>query len=89
MAAEVEQEGGQLAGSRVDQEFRSRLFAADADIRQSLVSEYIRNELARIIGVEPGGLEIDQPVSTFGLDSLLALELKNNLEGRLNFTLPM
>ncbi len=89
VAAEVEQEGGQIAGSRLDHEFRSRLFAADANERQMLVSEYIRNELGRIIGVEPGGLEVDQPVSTFGLDSLLALELKNNLEGRLDFTLPM
>ncbi len=34
-------------------------------------------------------METNQPLSTFGLDSLLALELKNNLEGRLDFTLPM
>jgi thioesterase domain-containing protein len=39
--------------------------------------------------VEPGKLELNQPLSTFGLDSLLALELKNNLEIRLDFTLPM
>jgi myxalamid-type polyketide synthase MxaB len=53
------------------------------------VREYIRAELARIMGIEPSSLEVDQPLSTFGLDSLLALELKNNLEGRLDFTLPM
>jgi thioesterase domain-containing protein/acyl carrier protein len=53
------------------------------------VSDYIRDELARIMGIEPAKLEIEQPLSTFGLDSLLALELKNNLEGRLDFTLPM
>ena len=41
------------------------------------------------MGIEPARLETDQPLSTFGLDSLLALELKNNLEGRLDFTLPM
>jgi myxalamid-type polyketide synthase MxaB len=41
------------------------------------------------MGIEPASLETDQPLSTFGLDSLLALELKNNLEGRLDFTLPM
>ena len=58
-------------------------------VASSLVHEYIRQELARIMGVEPEGLETDQPLSTFGLDSLLALELKNNLEGRLDFTLPM
>ena len=57
--------------------------------RQALVRDYIRQELARIMGVEPESLETDQPLSTFGLDSLLALELKNNLESRLDFTLPM
>jgi acyl transferase domain-containing protein/NADPH:quinone reductase-like Zn-dependent oxidoreductase/thioesterase domain-containing protein/acyl carrier protein len=89
MAAEVQQASGAQVGSRVDQAFRQRLLAADAITRQSLVSDYIRDELARIMGIEPTKLEIEQPLSTFGLDSLLALELKNNLEGRLDFTLPM
>jgi thioesterase domain-containing protein/acyl carrier protein len=38
---------------------------------------------------EPDQLDVDQPLTAFGLDSLMALELKNNLEGRLSFTLPM
>ena len=41
------------------------------------------------MGVAPESLEADRQLSTFGLDSLLALELKNNLESRLDFTLPM
>ncbi len=88
IAADVDQVGGQAA-SRVDHEFRQRLVESDDATRRSLVTDYIREELARIMGVEPDGLETDQPLSTFGLDSLLALELKNNLEGRLDFTLPM
>jgi acyl transferase domain-containing protein/thioesterase domain-containing protein/acyl carrier protein len=74
---------------RVDHAFRRQLIEADDATRRSLVQDYIRQELARIMGIEPARLEIDQPLSTFGLDSLLALELKNNLEGRLDFTLPM
>jgi thioesterase domain-containing protein/NAD(P)-dependent dehydrogenase (short-subunit alcohol dehydrogenase family)/acyl carrier protein len=89
IAAEVEAAGGDVGASRVDHAFRQRLIAADAATRQSLVQDYIRQELARIMGIEPGSLETNQPLSTFGLDSLLALELKNNLEGRLDFTLPM
>ena len=89
IAAEVEEAGGDSRASRVDHAFRQQLLAADDDKRNSLVEEYIRQELARIMGVEPAGLETDQPLSTFGLDSLLALELKNNLEWRLDFTLPM
>jgi acyl transferase domain-containing protein/thioesterase domain-containing protein len=89
IAAEVEESGGAVTASRVDHAFRQQLIAADDATRQSLVQDYIRQELARIMGIEPASLETNQPLSTFGLDSLLALELKNNLEGRLDFTLPM
>jgi thioesterase domain-containing protein/acyl carrier protein len=89
IAEEVKESGGEAATGRVDHAFRQQLLDANDATRTSLVQEYIRHELARIIGVDPSGLETDQPLSTFGLDSLLALELKNNLEGRLDFTLPM
>ncbi|HEX3599214.1 MAG TPA: SDR family NAD(P)-dependent oxidoreductase, partial [Lacipirellulaceae bacterium] len=89
IAAEVGESGGDATASRVDHAFRQQILGADAAARQTLVQEYIRQELARIMGIEPKSLEINQPLSTFGLDSLLALELKNNLEGRLDFTLPM
>lgn len=89
IAAETKSSGGEPTASRVDHAFRKQLLETDESSRQSLVREYIRAELARIMGIEPTGLEVDQPLSTFGLDSLLALELKNNLESRLDFTLPM
>ena len=89
IASEVQDSSSAIAGSRVDHAFRAQLAAADDDGRQTLVRDYIRDELARIVGVAPEGLEVDQPLSSFGLDSLLALELKNNLESRLDFTLPM
>jgi thioesterase domain-containing protein len=89
IASEVKDVGTTATGSRVDHAFRAQLAAADEEGRQTLVRDYIRDELARIVGVAPEGLAVDQPLSSFGLDSLLALELKNNLEGRLDFTLPM
>jgi acyl transferase domain-containing protein/thioesterase domain-containing protein len=89
IAAELESAPDQPADSRVDHAFRKQLLEADDSTRQSLVRDYIRMELARIMGIEPERLEVNQPLSAFGLDSLLALELKNNLEGRLDFTLPM
>ncbi len=89
IAEEVKESGGEATTGRVDHAFRQQLIDANEATRISLVQEFIRQELARIIGVDPSGLEVDQPLSTFGLDSLLALELKNNLESRLDFTLPM
>jgi acyl transferase domain-containing protein/thioesterase domain-containing protein/acyl carrier protein len=89
IAAEFQQSGGEAPTSRVDHSFRQQLLASDDVTRTLLVQDYIRQELARIMGIDPASLETDQPLSTFGLDSLLALELKNNLESRLDFTLPM
>jgi myxalamid-type polyketide synthase MxaB len=89
VANEVQGAAGADAGSRIDQAFRKELEAADHDARLALVRDYIQQELARIMGVASESLQVDQPLSTFGLDSLLALELKNNLESRLDFTLPM
>jgi thioesterase domain-containing protein/NAD(P)-dependent dehydrogenase (short-subunit alcohol dehydrogenase family)/acyl carrier protein len=89
IAADVQKSGGETSASRIDHDFRNRFLAAHGSERQSLVQAYIQQELARIMGVEPTTLETNQPLSTFGLDSLLALELKNNLEGRLDFSLPM
>ncbi len=89
IASEVQNSTGTDSGSRVDHAFRKELAAADHDTRQVLVRGYIQQELARIMGVAAESLEADRQLSTFGLDSLLALELKNNLENRLDFALPM
>ncbi|MGD9633264.1 MAG: SDR family NAD(P)-dependent oxidoreductase [Pirellulales bacterium] len=89
VASEVQGAAGAESASRVDHAFRKELAAADQEGRLALVRAYIQQELARIMGVAPESLETDRQLSTFGLDSLLALELKNNLESRLDFTLPM
>lgn len=87
MAAEYGSSDG--GGSAVDHEFRAQLFDTEASGRVPLVRDYIQAELARIMSFEPDQLDVDQPLTAFGLDSLMALELKNNLEARLDFTLPM
>lgn len=77
------------SSSRVDHALRQQLLEADAAARETMLVEFVQGELARIMGVEADQLDTQQPLAAFGLDSLMALELKNNLEGRLAFTLPM
>lgn len=89
IATEIDQTADAATGGNVDSSFLNQLREADPTSRQSLIVEYIRQQLSRIMGIEPESLQTDRPLSTFGLDSLLALELKNNLETRLDFTLPM
>ncbi len=77
------------AAEDVDHEYRNRLLGADLDERQTLLREYFTDELARIMGLEADDLDQSQPLSELGMDSLLAMELKNNLERTLAFQMPM
>ncbi len=91
LLADIAAERGEAGdgGSQVDRAFLDQLHDSGPDERVALVRDYIQAELARIMSFEPDQLAVDQPLTTFGLDSLMALELKNNLEARLAFTLPM
>ncbi len=75
--------------SKVDSALRSRLIAASPEARRQELELIVRDELARVMSVDPEQLDTEQPLSALGLDSLMSLELKNNLEAKLDFTLPM
>ena len=53
------------------------------------MTEYLSDELANIMGMEPSDIDIVQPLGTMGLDSLMAIELKNKIEAKLDMALPM
>ncbi len=83
-APEVAEQSG-----TVDHEFLATLRSRPMEERKGLLVDYFGKELARIMGLEAGGIDPDQPLSALGMDSLMAMELKNNLEARLAFNLPM
>jgi acyl-CoA synthetase (AMP-forming)/AMP-acid ligase II len=66
---------------------RSAVLAAPVHERQTLLETYFRGQLARLLRLDPATLDLDQPVTTLGLDSLMTYELKNALEGGLGVTL--
>ena len=57
--------------------------------RTELLRDYFVGQLALIMGLEASDLDVEQPLNTLGLDSLMAIELKNNVESRLGVVLPM
>lgn len=73
----------------VDAEFRSELISATDDMRQRLLRDYFRQQLSVIMGLNSSDLDEEQPLNTMGLDSLMAIELKNQVETRLGVVLPM
>ena len=57
--------------------------------QSALLQDYFRNLISSIMGLEPEDIEPDIPLSSMGLDSLMAIELKNrvNLELGVNLNL--
>ncbi|HIK08529.1 MAG TPA: type I polyketide synthase [Trichormus sp. M33_DOE_039] len=68
---------------------RLALLAAPADERQSLVEEYFHEQVARVLRMPAAKLDRHHPLNSQGLDSLVAVELKNRLKNDLGVDLPM
>ncbi len=55
--------------------------------RQKMLEDFLQRQAARVLGMDPARLALDQPLDTLGLDSLMAIELKNTLETKLGVNL--
>jgi natural product biosynthesis luciferase-like monooxygenase protein len=49
----------------------------------------LRNQLARLLGISPPQLNPQQPFNTLGLDSLKAVQIKNQIEANFGLVLPI
>ena len=62
---------------------------ACAEDRPALVDRLLRDKSARLLGVAPERLDSDTPLLDLGLDSLMAVELRNWIESQLEVDLPV
>ena len=62
---------------------REGLLASAPASRRQLLEHYIQRLLAQIMGVSPFQIGIQQPVSRFGIDSLMAVELTYRIKADL------
>jgi acyl transferase domain-containing protein/acyl carrier protein len=65
------------------------LSALEPDARTDALATYLRAEAARVLGFLPERLDPSAPLSSFGFDSLMAVQLKNRIEADLGVVLPM
>ncbi|HEY6324152.1 MAG TPA: SDR family NAD(P)-dependent oxidoreductase, partial [Thermoanaerobaculia bacterium] len=71
---------------------RGKLLSAAAPERESLLVAYLGTQTARVVGLSASGLlrlDPGQPLQRLGLDSLMAVELKNRIEADLGVGLPL
>ncbi len=66
---------------------RNTLLAAEAGQRQQLLEDYLKQQLGEVLRLAPSRIDRQTPLSTLGLDSLMALELRNRLEAGAEVTL--
>lgn len=68
---------------------REQLLAAIPSERSSLVGTYLSSVFAKITGFQANTLDLQQSLYSLGLDSLMALELKNQIETDLGIAIPL
>ncbi|MEM8680278.1 MAG: acyl carrier protein, partial [Planctomycetota bacterium] len=75
--------------SAEDRAFRDDLLKMGTEQRRTALVAFFNQQLSKIMGMDPDDIDIVQPLNAMGLDSLMAIELKNKIERRLQTTLPM
>ncbi len=63
--------------------------AADPGERQGLIDSYLRERGARILGFAGGQIDVEASLNRLGMDSLMAVELRNAIEADLGVVLPV
>jgi aryl carrier-like protein len=62
--------------------------AAPAERRERLAA-HLRTQVAGVLRLAPDAVAIDQPLNRMGLDSLMAVELRNRLRSQLGLDVPL
>ena len=70
-------------------EKREALLAAQPAARHQILRSYLSEQVARVLGLSASRLDVEQPLSNLGLDSLMAVELKNRIAVDLGVNVPM
>jgi acyl carrier protein len=70
-------------------ERRDAILAAEPMERRRLLQSYLSEQVARALGLSPSKLDLQQSLSELGLDSLMAVELKNRIAVDLKVNVPV
>lgn len=68
---------------------RSQILQALPEARQSLMEDFIAEQVAGVFGTDVAKVDRDAPLNSIGLDSLMAIELMNRVESQLGISVPM
>jgi acyl transferase domain-containing protein/NADPH:quinone reductase-like Zn-dependent oxidoreductase/SAM-dependent methyltransferase/acyl carrier protein len=64
------------------------IMAVDPADRQSFLQNHVREQLARVLDTSPSKIDIDTPLISLGLDSLMAVEIGHRVQSQLGVSIP-
>lgn len=65
------------------------LLLAEPEPRRQRLQSYLREAAARVLGLEAARLDVREPLTSLGMDSIMVVELKTEIERTINITVPM
>jgi epothilone polyketide synthase D len=71
-----------------DRDLLERLAAVEPDGRAALLEEVLRIQVSQVLRLPEDKLDVDVPLSSLGMDSLMSLELRNRIEAVLGIAAP-
>jgi acyl carrier protein len=72
-----------------DESPRAALLAAPPHARRELAESYLRERISRVLGVPSERLDAHQSLNDLGIDSLMAVELRNHVQSQLGVSIPL
>jgi acyl transferase domain-containing protein/acyl carrier protein len=75
--------------TKKDSSVRKEILAAEPEERRSLVEGFLVEQIARVLKCSPSRVDTHEPLGRLGIDSLMAVELKNRVEANLETPLPV
>jgi NAD(P)-dependent dehydrogenase (short-subunit alcohol dehydrogenase family) len=89
LLAEDAPEDGAVASVMEPETFLLDVLLAEGAERRSLLESYLREMVSRVLKFDPERLNVRKPLTALGLDSIMAVEMKNSIQMTLNVSLLM
>jgi thioester reductase-like protein len=81
--------GGSLDAPAAELSLPARALASKGEERARWVAQYIRAEVADVLGLAPSRVDARQPLVRLGMDSLMTVELRSRILDALRLELPV
>jgi malonyl CoA-acyl carrier protein transacylase len=68
---------------------RAEVRAASEAERPQIIEEFLKEQLSRVLRISSDELNVHQPLNNLGIDSLMAVELRNHVQASLGIVIPV